>query len=68
MGKATGFLEYERMNNIDVPVKERVKNFKEFHLSLSDKERMEREMYGLRGAFLSVCYEIKGHGNGLSLA
>ncbi|MBQ9360767.1 MAG: glutamate synthase subunit beta [Lachnospiraceae bacterium] len=42
MGKATGFLEYERMNNIDVPVKERVKNFKEFHLPLSDKERMEQ--------------------------
>ncbi len=42
MGKATGFLEYERINNADISVGERVKNFKEFHRSLSDKERMEQ--------------------------
>ncbi len=42
MGKATGFLEYDRKNNRDVPAAERIKNFKEFHLPLDDKERMEQ--------------------------
>lgn len=42
MGKATGFLEYKRKNNTDIPVKERVKNFKEFHLPLDDRARMEQ--------------------------
>jgi len=39
MGKATGFLEYERKNNQDIPVKERTKNFQEFHIPLSETER-----------------------------
>ena len=42
MGKATGFLEYERKNNGDIPVRERVLNFKEFHTPLSEGERREQ--------------------------
>ncbi len=42
MGKPTGFMEYSRKNNIDVPANERVKNFKEFHVPLSAPERMEQ--------------------------
>ncbi|SFK66439.1 glutamate synthase (NADPH/NADH) small chain [Lachnospiraceae bacterium KH1T2] len=42
MGKPTGFMEYSRKNNIDVPAGERVKNFKEFHVPLSAPDRMEQ--------------------------
>ena len=42
MGKATGFLDYKRQNNTDVPVRERVKSFREFHLPLDDRARMEQ--------------------------
>jgi len=42
MGKPTGFLDYQRKNNIDVPARERIKNFSEFHLPLNEKERMEQ--------------------------
>ena len=34
MGKASGFLEYERKDGPEVPVSERIQNFKEFHGSL----------------------------------
>ena len=39
MGKATGFMEYERKDGPVVPEKDRVKNFKEFHLSLPREEQ-----------------------------
>lgn len=39
MGKPTGFLEYERKNNTSIEPKDRIKNFKEFHTQLSQKER-----------------------------
>ena len=39
MGKETGFLEYKRMNNTDVPPKERIKNFEEFHRMLDTEDR-----------------------------
>ena len=42
MGKATGFLEYSRKDNADVPVEERVQNFKEFHVPLGKEDRMEQ--------------------------
>ena len=42
MGKATGFLEYSRKDNADVPVEERVQNFKEFHVPLGKVDRMEQ--------------------------
>ena len=42
MGKATGFLEYSRKDNADVPVEERVQNFKEFHVPLGQEDRREQ--------------------------
>ncbi len=42
MGKPTGFLEYNRKNNMDVPTAERLTNFKEFHRSLSEEERKKQ--------------------------
>lgn len=42
MGKATGFLEYSRQDNKDVPPLERVKTFAEFHEPLRDTERREQ--------------------------
>ena len=39
MGKATGFLDYERKNNGDIPPQERIFNFEEFHTPLEEKAR-----------------------------
>lgn len=39
MGKATGFLEYERQDNSAVEPLERIKNYNEFHSPISDEER-----------------------------
>ncbi|MDX9951224.1 MAG: glutamate synthase subunit beta [Methylophilaceae bacterium] len=38
MGKVTGFLEYERLSEANLPVPERVKNYKEFVLHLTDEQ------------------------------
>lgn len=42
MGKETGFLEYNRTNNRDVPPKDRIKNFEEFHIQLDSEERRKQ--------------------------
>ncbi len=42
MGKESGFLEYKRKNNIDVPPAERIKNFEEFHKPLDREDRQEQ--------------------------
>lgn len=42
MGKDTGFLEYERKNNTDIPPAERIKNFKEFHKPLDTEKRRQQ--------------------------
>ena len=39
MGKPTGFLEYERKENTDVPVSARITNFREFHEPLTPEVR-----------------------------
>ena len=39
MGKATGFMEYERMDGPVVAQKDRVKNFEEFHGALPKHEQ-----------------------------
>ncbi len=39
MGKPTGFMEYERKTGAVLAPKERIKNFREFHLPLSVKEQ-----------------------------
>lgn len=38
MGKITGFKEFERLSEGNLPVQERVKNYKEFVLHLTDEE------------------------------
>ncbi|MCR5474451.1 MAG: glutamate synthase subunit beta [Lachnospiraceae bacterium] len=42
MGKPTGFIEYERCDLKDIGPKERIKNFDEFHIGLSAKERQQQ--------------------------
>lgn len=39
MGKPTGFIEYERQANEETGPKERIRNFNEFHVPLSEEER-----------------------------
>ncbi len=38
MGKTTGFLEYERRTGDSVSADKRIKNFDEFHVTLSLEE------------------------------
>ena len=38
MGKVTGFIEYNRLSEANLPVPERVKNYKEFVLHLTDEQ------------------------------
>lgn len=38
MGKVTGFMEYKRLSEANLPVTDRVKNYKEFVLHLTDEE------------------------------
>ena len=42
MGKATGFLEFERKNNTCESPESRIQNFNEFHPSLSAEERRQQ--------------------------
>ncbi len=42
MGKATGFLEYEKMTGRAIEPKERLQNFEEFHLSLPEEEQRKQ--------------------------
>ena len=42
MGKATGFLEYNRQENREIVPAERIKNFNEFRKPLTEKERIEQ--------------------------
>ena len=39
MGKATGFMEYERKENLRIPPKERINNFREFYKDIPVEER-----------------------------
>ena len=42
MGKVTGFMEYNRLSEANLPVVERVKNYKEFVLHLSDDQAKQQ--------------------------
>jgi glutamate synthase (NADPH/NADH) small chain len=42
MGKVTGFLEYERINESYEPVAERVRNYDEFVITLADAEAKQQ--------------------------
>ena len=42
MGKVTGFMEYKRLSEANLPVQERVKNYKEFVLHLTDDQAKQQ--------------------------
>ena len=42
MGKVTGFMEYERLAEANLPVPDRVKNYKEFVLHLTDDQAKQQ--------------------------
>lgn len=42
MAKPTGFMDYKRKENGNIPPLERIKNFKEFHPKLDEQERREQ--------------------------
>lgn len=42
MGKVTGFMEFERLSEGNLPVKERVKNYKEFVITLDDEQAKQQ--------------------------
>lgn len=39
MGKPTGFMDYEREGNLEIKPLDRIKNFNEFHVPMSEEER-----------------------------
>lgn len=42
MGKATGFMEFQRLSEANLPVPDRVKNYKEFVLHLTDDQAKQQ--------------------------
>ena len=42
MGKVTGFMEFERLSEANLPVTDRVKNYKEFVLHLTDEQAKQQ--------------------------
>ena len=42
MGKVTGFMEFERLAEASLPIKDRVKNYKEFVLHLTDDQAKQQ--------------------------
>ncbi len=42
MGKVTGFMEFERLSEANLPVQDRVKNYKEFVLHLTDDQAKQQ--------------------------
>ena len=42
MGKPTGFLEYERKNNVALSALQRIQNFLEFHEDMDIEERQKQ--------------------------
>ena len=48
MSKPTGFMEYKRIENGNVPPLERITNFKEFHPKLDEKARREQAKQRLK--------------------
>ncbi len=55
MGKITGFIEFERVDEKNEAVKDRLKNYKEFTVKLPEEELKKQgiTMYGLWYSLLS---------------
>ena len=67
MGKVTGFLEYERLEEGYEPVPQRVKNWKEFVIGLNEEQSKTagRALHGLRHAVLQQRLPGQQHHPGL---
>ena len=67
MGKITGFMEYERVEEGYEPVAERLKNYKEFVIGLDDDagQGAGRALHGLRHAVLQQRLPGQQHHSGL---
>ena len=69
MGKATGFLDYERQDKKAESPKERICHFREFHEPLTEEEQKKAgsKMHGLRCAVLSGGYDDCRDGEWMSV-
>ncbi len=69
MGKITGFMDYDRKTSRETPPLDRIKNYREFHIPLSEEEQRKAggQMYGLRRSLLSVGNDDERYGQRLSL-
>lgn len=69
MGKATGFLEYERVDGAVVPEGERVKNFQEFHgrLTLEEQKKQAARCMDCGVPFCQAGLMIAGMASGCPL-
>lgn len=70
MGKATGFMDYDRHDAECESPKERIKHFREFHTPLSKEEQeiQGRQMYGMRRPVLPGGTDDRRDGKRLSSA
>ena len=68
MGKPTGFLEYERQENVAIEPLSRITNFNEFHPFLDEETRRKAgcALHELWRSLLSVGHQIKKYGDRLS--
>ncbi|MFI3115882.1 MAG: glutamate synthase subunit beta [Clostridia bacterium] len=62
MGKATGFLEFERHGNVSISPKERIKNFNEFHdfISVEERQKQGARCMSCGVPFCQSAIELKG--------
>ena len=67
MGKPTGFIDYEREDAKAIESKERIKNFKEFHIPLS-MEKQQVQGARCMNCVLPVRYDHHGNDKRMSAA
>ena len=69
MGKATGFLEYQRDETPERSPLERIRDFDEFHGALSEEERRAGcALHELRRPILPIRYDAARHGDRMPTA
>ena len=56
MGKATGFLDYDRKENAGQEPLERIKTYREFHtpMEMNERQKTSSTLHGLRRSILPV--------------
>jgi hypothetical protein len=67
MGKPTGFMEFERLDEAYDPVEQRLKHYKEFVHALNDEDAKDagRTLHGLRHPVLQQRLPGQQHHSGL---